>query len=255
MSARPLQLQGLVETGRGNVSRRVIIVLVALGIHGVALGGVLAHNALDVPPIEPPPLRVELKAIIASPPPPPPPPPTPRSQAIPEPVEVVPSSPPLEIEELPPETIVEPSEIPGEIDLTPLPSLPAPRDSVSVASDGIGDGVEGGIGGGILDGVPAPPIVPTEPIREPEVWAKLIDELMPKYPRRARISGLEGTVVLEAIIRRDGTVGDINVLKELGMGCTKAAIDAVRKRRYEPARQNGAVVAQILEIEIVFQLQ
>ena len=60
---------------------------------------------------------------------------------------------------------------------------------------------------------------------------------------------------LEAIIRTDGTVGDVKVIQGLAMKCTEAAIEAVRQWRYEPARQNGRFVAQILDVEIDFYLE
>ena len=60
---------------------------------------------------------------------------------------------------------------------------------------------------------------------------------------------------LEAIIRTDGTVGDVKVIQGLEMKCTEAAIEAVRQWRYEPARQNGRIVAQILEVVVHFYLE
>ena len=64
---------------------------------------------------------------------------------------------------------------------------------------------------------------------------------MPKYPQRARRKGVMGRVVLEAIIYREGTVGDLRVLYVDGIDCgfEESAMEAVRQWRYEPATDRG----------------
>lgn len=97
---------------------------------------------------------------------------------------------------------------------------------------GIEGGVPGGVEGGVIGGVPGgnalPPVV--------------IQRVQPDYPPRARNARVEGVVKLEAVIRADGTVGDIKVLQGLRMGCTEAAIEALRRWRFRPGKRNGVPV-------------
>src|SRR5206468_1732039 len=102
----------------------------------------------------------------------------------------------------------------------------------------------------------APPPEPAGPLRiggdvlPPEV----ISRNPPEYPMLARSARVEGIVRLEAIIRRDGTVGDIRVLQGLRMGCTDAAIEAVKLWRYKPGMQNGVPVDVYLDVKVEFRL-
>ena len=66
----------------------------------------------------------------------------------------------------------------------------------------------------------------------------------PDYPELARVARQEGTVILQAIIRSDGTVGEIEVLRcnRPNLGFEDSAIEAVSRWLYEPAFQNGIPV-------------
>jgi len=85
-----------------------------------------------------------------------------------------------------------------------------------------------------------------------------IDESVvePEYPELARVARLEGNVILQAIIRADGTVGDVEVLRtnRPNMGFEEAAIDAVRQWRYKPAMQNGKPVEVYFTVFVDFKL-
>jgi len=63
-----------------------------------------------------------------------------------------------------------------------------------------------------------------------------------------------GDVILEVVIRRDGTVGDIRVLRGLGAGLEERAEDAVRSWRFSPARRLGEPVDVIVEVAVEFSL-
>jgi TonB family protein len=77
----------------------------------------------------------------------------------------------------------------------------------------------------------------------------------PKYTTEARDAHLEGTVHLQAIIGKDGTATDIKVVKGLGLGLDKQAVNAVQRWRFKPALgPNGDPVATIVPIEINFRL-
>ena len=92
-------------------------------------------------------------------------------------------------------------------------------------------------------------------MRDPPVYARAIHQPDPEYPRRARIARVEGLVILDVVIRTDGTVGDVTVIQGLGMKCTEAAIDAVRRWKFEPASVNGQPVEEIRTFEVEFNLE
>lgn len=91
----------------------------------------------------------------------------------------------------------------------------------------------------------------TNPVRPAEGFVP------PRYPAKAREKGAEGKVILQAVIRKDGTVGEVKVLNapEGDLGFAEAATESVRKWRYEPARLNGEPVDVYFTVVVDFQLQ
>ena len=67
------------------------------------------------------------------------------------------------------------------------------------------------------------------------------------------LSTHRGTVVLQAVIGKDGTVQDVHALSGHPM-LTQAAVDAVRKWRYKPYYLNGAPVEADTQINLNFTL-
>jgi TonB family protein len=75
------------------------------------------------------------------------------------------------------------------------------------------------------------------------------------YTDQARRANLVGEVVLEIVVKRDGTVGDVRILKRLGSGLDERAIQAVRQWRFAPARMKGVPVDVIVEVAVDFKLR
>jgi TonB family protein len=108
---------------------------------------------------------------------------------------------------------------------------------------GVGPGSGGGIGGGIFrvgGGVSAPTI---------------LSRVEPQYSEEARKARYQGTVVLEAIVRRDGTVDILRVVRSLGFGLDENAIRALKQWRFRPGMMNGQPVDISLNIEVNFNLR
>ena len=78
----------------------------------------------------------------------------------------------------------------------------------------------------------------------------LIKKVEPRYPPIARASRMQGTVVVDAIIKGDGTVGEVTVLKSTNSMFDQACIDAIRQWRYTPGPQDV-----ILTVTVHFTLQ
>jgi TonB family protein len=77
----------------------------------------------------------------------------------------------------------------------------------------------------------------------------------PVYTEIARRARVQGLVVIQAVIDRDGNVVSAEVLRGLPMGLDQAALDAVRQWRYEPATLRGRPVAVTFTLTVRFELQ
>jgi protein TonB len=75
----------------------------------------------------------------------------------------------------------------------------------------------------------------------------------PHYPDWAREAGIEGRVLLEALVARDGHVLSVRV-REGDKGLSEEAVKAVRAWKFRPARWNGKPVAAWVAIPILFRL-
>jgi protein TonB len=81
----------------------------------------------------------------------------------------------------------------------------------------------------------------------------LIAPIRPEYPSIAKAAHVEGTVVIDAIISRVGTIESIRVLSGPPM-LQRAAQDAVRQARYRPFLLNGQPTEVQTTITINFRL-
>jgi protein TonB len=83
--------------------------------------------------------------------------------------------------------------------------------------------------------------------------ARLIYQPKPEYPQLARMARAEGSVDLEAIIGKDGTIEELKVLRGHPL-LVKAALEAVRQWRYQPTLLDGEPVEVLTEISVNFKL-
>ncbi|MEW6321730.1 MAG: energy transducer TonB [Acidobacteriota bacterium] len=116
---------------------------------------------------------------------------------------------------------------------------------------GIGEGSGGGIGAGEGGGIGGGPYRPGSGVEPP----RLIREVRADYTEEARRAGLSGEVLLELVVRRDGTVGDVRLVRGLGGGLDAEAIRAVRQWRFAPARMTGTPVDVLVEVAVEFRLR
>jgi TonB family protein len=84
---------------------------------------------------------------------------------------------------------------------------------------------------------------------------KVIYQPMPSYTEEARQKRIEGLILMQVFVRKDGTVGDAKVLKGLGCGLDESAISTITKEwRFEPGTVNGQPVEIQATVEISFRL-
>lgn len=101
------------------------------------------------------------------------------------------------------------------------------------------------------EGVPADPAETSDEALEP---ASLLSKVNPVYPEAARRAGVEGTVVLDALVGEDGRIEEVQILRGLPLGLSEAAAEAVRRWQYRPARGRSGPVASHKTVRIDFQL-
>jgi TonB family protein len=108
---------------------------------------------------------------------------------------------------------------------------------------GVGDGSGGGTGGG--------PYRPGSGVEPP----RLLREVRADYTDEARRANIEGEVELEIVVRRDGTVGEIKLVRGLRGGLNERAVNAVRQWRFSPGRMKGVPVDVVVEVGVEFRLR
>lgn len=74
-----------------------------------------------------------------------------------------------------------------------------------------------------------------------------------RYTESAREQGIEGTVVLMVLVRRDGSIGGISVSESLEESLDESAVRTVRRWKFEPATRGGKRVNVVVEIPVEFK--
>jgi TonB family protein len=87
------------------------------------------------------------------------------------------------------------------------------------------------------------------------VPAKLVYKVDPEYPEDVRSRGIEGNVVLRAVISLKGTILSLTSVSSPDPALTEAALKAVREWRYEPSLLNGEPIETVTAITVNFQLE
>jgi TonB family protein len=119
------------------------------------------------------------------------------------------------------------------------------------AGTGVGTGRGSGVGEGEDAGTGGGPYRPGSGIEPPT----LLREVKPDYTEEARRRGVEGDVVMEIVVRRDGSVGDVRIVQGLGAGLDARAVTAVRQWHFTPARRLGTPVDVIVEVAMEFKIR
>lgn len=75
------------------------------------------------------------------------------------------------------------------------------------------------------------------------------------YPKKAKLAGIEGTVIIQFIVNKKGNVTNAKVIRGIGGGCDEEALRAVKNIKFKPARQRERYVNIQMRIPIKFQLK
>jgi protein TonB len=232
-----------------------VTVLISTVLHFVIIGAIVAAGLYvkKNPEI----ITKPIQAFVVSAPPPPPPPPPAASSAS--------STPHVEHVEQTPQTFHQPTKTPREVPQTEnVPTDTAGQEGGVVGGQvgGVAGGVVGGVVGGTLGGTLGGQLggqlggTGDKPMRvggnvNPPISVKRVEPLYPDIARKARI---EGIVILETIIDRDGNVTDVRVLKGLPLGLDQSAVEAVKRWKFKPGTLNGQPVPVIFTLTVNFTL-
>lgn len=117
----------------------------------------------------------------------------------------------------------------------------------------VGPGPGGPGGPGVQPGVP----VDTAPLHfsvgmtKPEV----LHSVQPRYSELARRAGVQGTVIVEAVIDQQGFVTNVRVLRGLPMNLDRAAVEAIQQWRFKPAMMGDHPVKVYYNLTVNFTIQ
>ena len=189
--------------------------------------------------------KAMLSTLLVAPPPPPPPPPPPVKEIIKPVARLIQSG-----------KLVQPRAIPKDVAVFKEAELPP-----DVINNTNQSGVFGGLPGqGIMAGN-GPALPPPKPVAAParikqggEVTAaSIITQTRPAYPSLARQARIQGTVVLHAIIDKDGKVAQLEIVSGHPL-LVQSALDAVKQWRYKATQLNGDPVEVDTTIQVTFTM-
>jgi periplasmic protein TonB len=236
-----LESGGRLKTKRGRTTTFAIFLEVLL-IGVMVLMPLIFTEALP---------KQQLMTFLVAPPPPPPPPP--------------PAAAPVHVVRQIQTDIVNgelrtPTKIPQKVQMIKEDEAPPP-----MAAGGVIGGVPGGIPGGQMGGVIGG-IISSTPVAVPKVATPqrvrvsqgvsqglLVRRVNPSYPPLARQARIQGTVILRAVISKDGSIENLQLVSGHPM-LAPAAIEAVKQWKYKPYLLNGEPVEVDTEVQVNFTL-
>lgn len=83
----------------------------------------------------------------------------------------------------------------------------------------------------------------------------LVKEVKPNYTKAAMDRKVEGTVEVDAVILKDGTVGEVTVKRSLDEDLDQEAVKATKQWKFRPGTKDGEPVAVQVFIELTFRLR
>jgi len=192
--------------------------------------------------------KTQLMTFLVAPPPPPPPPPPPAAV-----VKVVKIQSDLVNGQL-----RQPTKIPQKVQIIKEEEAPP------AMAGGVMGGVPGGVPGGSMNGViggminstaAIPKVATPQRVRVSQGVSagNLIKRVQPNYPPLARQARIQGQVVLQAEISKEGTIQNLQLISGHPM-LAPAAIEAVKQWRYKPYLLNGEPVAVDTQVVVNFTL-
>jgi protein TonB len=249
----------VVESKRRKLSGVFISTLPVSGVIHAVLGlalVIVSTWTVEFPTM--PPAQASMYRVAEGVPPPPPPPPmTSKPRA--------PQAPKIEKPLPAPTEILAPSVIPEEI---PEVATVAETTETGVVG-GVEGGVEGGLIGGVFGGVVGAdegsgaggivqklPGAPLKVERDAKLPLVPLSQTYPIYPEKARLNGIEGSLVVKYTIDKRGRVREVVIIRPSRHPILDdAAVSAIRHWRFRPMLEDGQPIEVEHELTVFFQLQ
>jgi protein TonB len=239
----------LIESGGKLRTKRGMTTTVSFLLQAVLVGVLVLIPLLFTEALP----KTQLMTFLVAPPPPPPPPPPPAAA----PVKVV-----KQVQtDIVNGQLRTPTKIPEKVQMIKEDEAPPPVMSAAGVVGGVPGGVPGGSMGGVIGG-----IISSTPVAVPKVATPqrvrvsqgvtqglLIRKVQPNYPPLARQARIQGSVLLQAEISKDGTIENLRLISGHPM-LAPAAIEAVKQWRYKPYILNGEPVEVETQITVNFTL-
>jgi protein TonB len=154
-----------------------------------------------------------------------------------------------------------PTKIPKKVQMIKEDEAPPP----AMATAGVVGGVPGGVPGGSMGGVIGS-VLSSTPVAVPKIATPqrvrvssgvqsglLVRKVPPVYPPLARQARIQGTVILQAQISKDGNIENLQLISGHPM-LAPAAIEAVKQWKYKPYLLNGEPVEVETQVQVNFTL-
>ena len=238
----------LIESGGRLSSKRGATTVVSFVLQALLLGILILIPLIYTEALP----KQQLMTFLVAPPPPPPPPPPPAAT----PIKVVKQV----ISEINNGQLRTPTKIPEKVQMIKEEEAPPPVSGIGGVVGGVPGGVPGGQMGGVIGGIisstpVAVPKVATQRVRVSQGVSQglLVHQVKPAYPPLARQARIQGAVVLQAVIAKDGSIQGLKVVSGHPM-LTPSAIDAVKQWRYKPYFLNGEPVEVETVVTVNFTL-
>jgi periplasmic protein TonB len=237
----------LIESGGKLKTKRGRTSLLAFIIEAIIVGVMILIPLIFTEALP----KTQLMTFLVAPPPPPPPPP--------------PAAAPVKVVKVIQTDIVNgelrtPTKIPKKIEMIKEDEAPP-----AMASTGVVGGVPGGVPGGSMGGVigsvlsstptVAPKIATPQRVRVSSgvVQGLLVKRVNPVYPPLARQARIQGVVILQAQISKEGNIENLQLISGHPM-LAPAAIEAVKQWKYRPYLLNGEPCEVDTQIQVNFTL-
>lgn len=235
-----------IKSGTRTLSGAIAVLLHVVVIAALILAGLYFTDSLSI--------KEFTSTMLVAPPPPPPPPPPATGAVIKSKV--------VHHTLMNAGKLLAPTVIPKHI--ADIKEAPPPPDSLGGVAGGVPGGQMGGVLGGVIGGVlntaarpvpPPPSVKPKGPIRvgghvRPP---KIIVKVQPEYPPLARQVHIQGQVQIDAVLDEQGNVVEMKVISGPPL-LYQAALDALKKWKYEPTYLNDQPIAVQMIVTITFQL-
>lgn len=231
----------LIESGKRLKTHRGRAALFSFGLQAI-LVGILVLIPLLITEALP---KQQLTTFLVAPPPPPPPPPPAAPVHIVRQVQT----------DIVNGQLRTPTKIPQKVQMIKEDAAPPPMGVVGGVAGGIPGGSASGVIGGIIGStsVAVPHVAAPQKVRVSSGVSagNLIRQVKPQYPSIARTAHIQGNVVLEAEISKEGDVVNLHVISGPPL-LQQAALEAVKQWKYRPYLLNGEPVTVETQVTVIF---